>query len=102
MFLGAVYVSQFVPEPSSQPTGQPSGQPTRLTTGELTELQKVVASDGAAEDLFGTHVAMDGNILAAGARHSGGKGKLSRLKGVKLVLTIGDDICRRCLSIYHT
>ena len=77
MSAGAVFVSQFMPEPSGSPTGQPSGQPTRLTTAELTELQKVVASDGAAEDLLGTHLAMDGSILAAGARQSGGKGKLS-------------------------
>ena len=45
-----------------------------LTYEEVVELQKLLASDGAAGDLLGTAVAMDRHILVIGAYLHGGKG----------------------------
>ena len=45
-----------------------------LTYEEVVEVQKLLASNGAAGDLFGTAVAMDGHILVIGSYLHGGKG----------------------------
>ena len=50
-----------------------------MTYAEVVELQKLLASDGAASDSFGTAVAMDGHILVVGSTQHGGKGTYNTL-----------------------
>ena len=62
---------------SGPPSGAMDARRSLSTAETMIEVQKLVASDGAAGDEFGFSVSVSGNVTAVGARYDDDKGSNS-------------------------